>query len=290
MIDIQIQKKLDSPTGQMSLDVDLSIEKGQIVALFGESGAGKTSLLRILAGLLRPDTGKIAVNEKTWFQSEPKSFSLKSQERNIGFVFQDYALFPNMTVLENLQFAAGKKGTINLEHLLELNELGDLKHKKPKNLSGGQQQRVALARALAQQPEILLLDEPLSALDDKIRRKLQQHLLEAHKEYGLTTILVSHTIEEIIKLGDWVIELHQGKMVQQGRPSELFASKEIKEKFKVTAEVLSIELKNDSFEAQLLVQNHVFTMAFSKKQGDSLRPGDRIVLASNDFKPNMYKK
>ena len=290
MIAIQIQKKLDSPSGQMLLDVDVSIEKGQMVALYGESGAGKTSVLRILAGLLHPDKGKIWVDEKTWFQSEPKFLNLKPQERNIGFVFQDYALFPNMTVLENLQFAAGRKGNINLEHLLELNELGDLKHKKPKNLSGGQQQRVALARALAQKPKILLLDEPLSALDDKIRRKLQHHLLEAHQEYGLTTILVSHNTEELIKLSDRVIELHQGKIVKEGTPSDLFATKGIKEDFKVTAEVLSITPKDDSFAVQLLVQNHIFKMSLSQEQGKSIQKGDKIVLASNDFKPSIYKK
>ncbi|WP_435623823.1 sulfate/molybdate ABC transporter ATP-binding protein [Flagellimonas sp.] len=290
MIDIQIQKKLDSPAGHMILDVDISIEEGQMVALYGASGAGKTSLLRILAGLLQPDTGKISVRGKFWFQSQPKAINLKPQERNIGFVFQDYALFPNMTILENLQFASGKNANVNLEHLLELNELGDLRHKKPKNLSGGQQQRVALARALAQKPDILLLDEPLSALDDKMRRKLQRHLLEAHKEYKLTTILVSHDVEEIIKLSDGVIEIHQGKIMQQGSPLELFSSKEIQEDFKVTAEVLSIEAEGDSLVAKLLVQNHVLKMSLSQEQGKSLQKGDRIVLASNDFKPNIYKK
>ncbi|PRX56707.1 sulfate/molybdate ABC transporter ATP-binding protein [Flagellimonas meridianipacifica] len=290
MIDIQVQKKLDSPSGNMVLDVGFTIEEGQMVALFGESGAGKTSLLRILSGLLQPDKGRISVHERIWFQSQPKVINLKPQERNVGFVFQDYALFPHMTVLENLQFAAGTRKNVNLQHLLELNELGDLKHKKPKNLSGGQQQRVALARALAQQPNILLLDEPLSALDDNIRRKLQRHLLEAHKEYKLTTILVSHNIEEIIKLSDWVIELHHGKTVEQGHPHQLFASKEISEDFKVTAEVLSIESSGNSFVAQLLVQNHVLKMSFSQKQGKSIQKGDRIVLASNDFKPNVYKE
>ena len=289
MIAVQIQKELDSPTGPMVLDLDLSIEEGQLISLFGESGAGKTSFLRILAGLLQPDSGRIGVDDTLWYQSEPKPINLKPQLRNVGFVFQDYALFPHMTVLENLQFAAGNHGDINLNHLLELNELGDLQHKKPNTLSGGQKQRVALARALAQKPKILLLDEPLSALDDHIRRKLQKHLLEAHQEYNLTTILVSHNIEEIIKLSDQVIELKHGKIVRQGNPVRLFASQEAKENFKLTAEVLSIKTRDKLLEVQLLVQNHVLEMSFSQEQGKSLNVGDRIVLASNDFNPKIYK-
>ena len=289
MIAVQIQKELDSPTGPMVLNLDLSIEEGQLISLFGESGAGKTSFLRILAGLLQPDSGRIGVDDTLWYQSEPKPINLKPQLRNVGFVFQDYALFPHMTVLENLQFAAGNHGDINLNHLLELNELGDLQHKKPNTLSGGQKQRVALARALAQKPKILLLDEPLSALDDHIRRKLQKYLLEAHQEYNLTTILVSHNIEEIIKLSDQVIELKHGKIVRQGNPIQLFASQEAKENFKLTAEVLSIKTRDKLLEVQLLVQNHVLEMSFSQEQGKSLNEGDRIVLASNDFNPTIYK-
>ncbi len=290
MIAIQVQKKLHSPTGSMTLDIDLSIEKGQLVALYGESGAGKTSLLRILAGLLRPDSGKIDVDGKIWFQSTSKRISLKPQERNLGFVFQDYALFPNMTVLENLEFALGEQNDFDVNYLLELTELGDLKHKKPETLSGGQQQRVALARALAQKPDILLLDEPLSALDDAMRRKLQHYLLKAHKEFGLTTVLVSHNVEEIIKLSDWVIELKQGNIIQQGKPSEVFSTKKIDEAFKVTAEILTVKPKGKGFEAQLLVQNNILHLTFSKKEAESLQPGDRIVLASNDFNPKLYKE
>ncbi|MEM8846757.1 MAG: ATP-binding cassette domain-containing protein [Bacteroidota bacterium] len=290
MIEIQIQKKLDSPEGSMLMEIAVNIKKGRMVALYGESGAGKTSLLRMLAGLLQPDKGKIEVDDQIWFQSEPKKIMRKPQERSIGFVFQDYALFPHMTVLQNLEFASGSKESIDLNQLLALTELGDLKHKKPKTLSGGQKQRVALARALAQQPDILLLDEPLSALDNTIRRKLQQYLLKAHKEFGLTTILVSHNIEEIIKLSDWVIELDQGKIVQQGKPIELFSSKGIREDFKVTAEILAIKPRDNNFEVQLLIQNNVFTRTFSKSEGKSLQAGDRIILASNEFHPKLYKE
>ncbi|MEM9362886.1 MAG: ATP-binding cassette domain-containing protein [Bacteroidota bacterium] len=290
MIEIQIQKRLDSAEGSMLLEVAFNIKKGQMVALYGGSGAGKTSLLRIIGGLLQPDKGKVKVNDEVWFQSEPKVVIRKPQARSIGFVFQDYALFPHMTVLENLEFASVNEGNRDLDHLLELTELGDLKHKKPKTLSGGQQQRVALARALAQKPDILLLDEPLSALDDTIRRRLQHYLLKAHKAFGLTTILVSHNIEEIIKLSDWAIELDRGQIVQQGKPTELFSSKGIDENFKVTAEVLAMKPKDQGFEVRLLVQNHVFTRTLSKSEGESLRKGDRVILASNEFNPKLYKE
>ena len=290
MIAIQIKKTLDSPTGPMVLDLDLELKKNQIIAFYGASGTGKTSALRILAGLLQPDKGSIQVEGQVWFQSNPKVFSLRPQERNIGFVFQDYALFPNMTVLENLEFAASQGKNVNLDHLLELTELGDLAHKKPKTLSGGQQQRVARARALAQRPKILLLDEPLSALDESIRRKLQFCVLEAHKENQLTTILVSHNKEEIIKLSDWAIQLKEGKVVQQGAPINLFSSKKIPEKFKVSGEILDFTQKDNVVEVQLLVQDHVFKMEIEQKKADSLRVGDQIVLASNDFRPKLYKK
>ncbi len=222
MIDIKLHKTLQSGQGKMRLDLQFKIEKGQFVTLYGESGAGKTSTLRMLSGLLKPDQGSISVNGKEWLHTERK-INLTPQNRSVGYVFQDYALFPNMTVLQNLEFAL-KKGQNKaiIEELISVTELEDFKHSKPQLLSGGQQQRVALARALVQQPEILLLDEPLSALDFKIREKLQNYILAVHKKYGLTTILVSHDKEEIIKLSDKIFELKQGKIILAESPSSFF--------------------------------------------------------------------
>ena len=178
MISCEIEKTLKAPGGEMKLHLDLEFKKGELATLYGESGAGKTSTLRMLAGLLTPDRGRIVVGDRTWFDSDRK-INLKPQERNLGFVFQDYALFD------------------------------ELQDRKPETLSGGQKQRVALARALVGKPELLLLDEPLSALDAKIRTRLQDAILALHREFGLTTLLISHDLGEIHKLSDHVVELER---------------------------------------------------------------------------------
>lgn len=215
MIAFDLHKKLSSPSGEMSLQVCQEIEKGSFVTLYGKSGAGKTSVLRMLAGLFSPDRGCIKMNGVCWFDAAGK-INLPPQKRKVGFMFQDYALFPNMTVRENLAFALLKgQDKKVVGELLEIMELGELQHLRPAKLSGGQQQRAALARALVQQPEILLLDEPLSALDTGMRHKLQDHILELHREYRLTTILVSHDREEILKMSDKVLHLEEGRIVMR---------------------------------------------------------------------------
>jgi molybdate transport system ATP-binding protein len=211
MIAIDIHKKLSAATGEMLLEVNTQIPSGQLLTLYGKSGAGKTTLLRILAGLTEADKGQITIDGVTWLDTN-KKIKLPPQQRNIGFVFQDYALFPNMTVQENLSFALKKEQSSSIiKELIELIELGDLRKQKPKTLSGGQKQRVALARALVQQPKLLLLDEPLSAIDSEMRNKLQTYLLKVQQTYDLTTILVSHDESEIRKMSTAILILDQGK-------------------------------------------------------------------------------
>lgn len=215
---VAIKKKLFAAKDTMYLDVDLNISSDEIVALYGASGAGKTSVLKMICGLTIPDEGVISVERHTWFESS-KKINIKPQARNVGIVFQDYALFPNMTVEQNLSYALDKAQPTNIvRELLDMMELTNLSNKKPELLSGGQRQRVALARAIVRKPKILLLDEPLSALDTALRLKLQDYILRIHHEFQLTTILVSHDILEVSRLASRVYEMSQGKIINEGTP------------------------------------------------------------------------
>jgi molybdate transport system ATP-binding protein len=228
MIQARLEKKLDAAHGLMNLDVDFSIDKGELVTFYGPSGAGKTSILRMLCGLSAPDQGYISVNGQNWFDDKTK-VNLKPQQRNIGIVFQDYALFPNMTVRGNLLYALAKGQTHTMiDELLKLMELSNLQDKKPAFLSGGQRQRVALARALVRKPEILLLDEPMSALDTTLRIKIQDYILRVHQQFHLTTILVRHDILEVLRLSTRVFLLEEGKITRQGKPHELLPVQTLK--------------------------------------------------------------
>ena len=216
MIKLDIQKPLQGARGEMLLDVNLQIKKGEFVLLTGQSGSGKTTLLRILAGLEKAK-GTIKVDDNIW--QDDKHF-LPPQKRKIGFVFQHYALFPHLSVLENLLFIADDKDLA--QNLLDKVELTSLQHQRPHELSGGQQQRIALARALMHRPKILLLDEPLSALDSDLRLKLQDDITSLHQEFGMTTIMISHHLSEIYRLAHRVIMIKEGKVIQDGSPKTLY--------------------------------------------------------------------
>jgi len=197
------------------LEVDLQLHPGELLALTGPSGSGKTTVLRILAGLENRAKGQLVFQGEVWQDSSKRIF-LPPQQRSIGVVFQDYALFPNMNVVQNLRFALPKAADGALiEELLEVMDLQDLRNALPFELSGGQQQRVALARALVRRPKLLLLDEPLSALDTRMREHLQTYILELHQRYALTTLLISHHPEEIQRLADRVLMMEKGKIVDE---------------------------------------------------------------------------
>jgi len=209
MIKLKIEKKLHGPDGVMNFDVSLWIPGGTFCAVTGDSGSGKTSLLRMIAGLTRPEGGSIVVNGETWFDSSLK-INLHAKKRSTGFVFQDFALFPSMTVKENIAYASGRRSEV--DELIGIMELGELEKRYPEKLSSGQKQRVALARALARKPSILLLDEPLSALDSGLRYRLQDELVRAHRSFGCTIILVSHDIPGILNMADRIICLENGRI------------------------------------------------------------------------------
>lgn len=221
MINISIAKKLSGATGELNLQFHTTILTGELITIYGPSGAGKTSILRMLAGLLEPDSGHIQADDAVWFDKD-KSINLKPQGRNIGMVFQEYSLFPNMTVRENLEFALNKGQSKSIvDELLELTELGQLQNKKPATLSGGQMQRIALARALIRKPKLLLLDEPLSALDAEMQSKLQDYILELHQQFDLTTILVTHDLIEVIKMSKRVLIIEEGRITKDGLPLDV---------------------------------------------------------------------
>ncbi|AXT19866.1 ATP-binding cassette domain-containing protein [Flavobacteriaceae bacterium AU392] len=289
MICFNLHKTLKGISGDMNLELELDIPKGDLVTLYGDSGAGKTSTLRMLSGLLRPDFGKISVNDDVWFDIN-QNINLSPQQRNIGYVFQDYALFPNMTIRENLEFALTKNQNNGIvSGLIDIVELGELQHRKPNTLSGGQQQRVALARALVQQPQLLLLDEPLAALDNTIRLKLQDYILKVHREYKLTTILISHDIGEIIKLSDKVYVLKEGQIIKQGTPTEVFINKKINDDLKVTGIVLAIEKQNENYEITLSVHSQIIKIKTTTSEIKDIKIGDFMVMTSEILNPKLYK-
>jgi molybdate transport system ATP-binding protein len=225
MIRFQADKTLLTSFGRQQLEVAFELEKGQLLTLYGPSGAGKTTILRILSGLTSIVSGHIAVDGDTWYDTRLK-IDVPTRRRSIGFVFQDFALFPHLSVKENIRYALPKGDDMRLmEELIELMELGPLRDVRPDFLSGGQQQRVALARANARRPKLLLLDEPLSALDDEMRQRLQDYIEKIRRHYELTTVLVSHHLPEILRLSDEVIWLDKGKIKQQGPPEAIFSFK-----------------------------------------------------------------
>jgi molybdate transport system ATP-binding protein len=208
----RIDKRLLSAEGPLALSVELSLSAGEVVTLFGRSGSGKTTILRTLAGLSRPDAGRIECGGRLWLDTA-RGVDAPPQERRAGMVFQDAALFPTMTVRENLRFALQPgQDARAADELLELVGLSALAARRPASLSGGQRQRVALARALVPEPAVLLLDEPLSALDEEARAELQDELLRLHKRRRFTALLVSHDRAEISKLSTRVLTLSDGRL------------------------------------------------------------------------------
>ncbi|MBY7956329.1 ABC transporter ATP-binding protein [Vibrio fluvialis] len=215
----QLTKRFGDNTVFESIQFD--IQQGEFITLLGPSGCGKSTLLRSLAGLNPVDSGSIIVGGEEITHTAP-------QKRGIGMVFQSYALFPNMTVAGNIGFGLKMQGldkaTIAREvaQVIELVALQGKEECYPHQLSGGQRQRVALARALVVKPRILLLDEPLSALDAKIRKHLRQQIRDIQKELNLTTIFVTHDQEEAMTMSDRIFLMHQGKIVQQGSPESIY--------------------------------------------------------------------
>jgi molybdate transport system ATP-binding protein len=198
--------------------LELALEVERTLALVGPSGAGKTSVLRVIAGLARPERGRVAYGDEVWLDTGRRVFR-QPDERRVGLVFQQYALFPHLTVRENVAYA----GRARVDELLERFHVAALADARPAELSGGEQQRVALARALAREPDVLLLDEPLSALDAHTKSAVRLELSELLRDLGLPVILVTHDFEDAAALADEVGVLVDGKLRQRATPAELVA-------------------------------------------------------------------
>jgi molybdate transport system ATP-binding protein len=213
--------------GELELDVDLTVEHGECLALAGPSGAGKTSILRVAAGLLRPEAGRVEANGDTWLDTE-RDLDVPAEQRRCGYVFQHYALFPHLSAWQNVAYplrgvSRGERRERALE-LLERFGLGRLADARPQTLSGGERQRVAVARALARNPEVLLLDEPLSALDARTRASAARELAAVLRQTEAPALLVTHDFSEAAQLGDRVGIVDRGRVVQEGTASELAAA------------------------------------------------------------------
>ncbi len=217
----KLNKKFD--TTHVVKDVDLEIRDKEFMVFVGPSGCGKTTTLRMIAGFIKNDGGAIYLDDRRIDQ-------LPSRKRDTAMVFQDYALFPNMTIFDNIAFGLKMRHIGKAEiarrvgEALDVVQLPGIEKKYPKELSGGQRQRVALARAIIVEPRVLLLDEPLSNLDAKLRKTVRRELREIHERVGITTVLVTHDLEEAFDLGDRVVVMHDGELEQFGSPQEIYSS------------------------------------------------------------------
>ena len=279
MIKINIQKQLHGSNGLMNLNVNLEIKQGEFVALAGLSGSGKTTLLRILAGL-EEASGIIKINNSIWLDEK---FSLSPQKREIGFVFQDYALFPNYTVLENLLYV--NKDIELANHLLKITELSELKNRLPQTLSGGQKQRISLCRALMNRPKILLMDDPLSALDPSMRTKLQNEILTLHKEFNTTTIMVSHDPSEIYRLSNRMVVLNNGQIIKDTTPKEALLKTNGSAKFSFEGELLDIIKVDVIYVAIITIGQQLVEVVIGNEEAKNLKIGDIINVSTKAFAP-----
>lgn len=291
MSDIQLRfsKTLLGNKGKFELEIDTQINFGEFIALFGKSGAGKTSILRILSGLDDVKQGYIRVGNEIWLDSQ-KGINLPPQKRHIGFVFQNHALFPHLNVYQNICFGLKNKHDKHFANeLMELMDLHALKNTRISQLSGGQSQRVALARALSSKPQILLLDEPFSALDNTMAQILQNELKKIHKYFNLTTLLVSHNLSEIFSLASRSLIIEFGKILRQGSNQEVFIQKRLSAKITLVGEIVAIDMQELFCIISVLCNAEILRIVYDREQGAEFSVGERVLIAQKAFSPMLYK-
>ena len=290
MVVASLKKKLEGTEGTFMLETEVEIASGGITAIAGPSGSGKTTFLRMLSGLTSPDEGLLEVEGETWFRREigkKPQVNMKPQQRKAGVVFQGYALFPHMSVLGNLLYASRDRDMA--EKLLQMVGLQQLRHARPANLSGGQRQRVALARALMQQPKILLLDEPLSALDERMKVMLQDKLLEINRNLGVTILLVTHDSSEMYKLCDRILLFEKGRIVADASPRKLFVERETTQKFAFKGEILEIRAVDAVYVAVVAIGNNLVEVVIDLDEKKDLQAGDSVIVGTKAFNPTVRK-
>lgn len=283
MIKIDINKQLHGSNGSMTLDINLDIKQGDFIALSGLSGSGKTTLLRIIAGL-EEASGKISVDNDIWLDENE---SLSIQKRQIGFVFQNYALFDNMSVEDNLLYV--KKDKKLSSKLLDITELSSLAKRSTNTLSGGQKQRISLCRALMNNPKLLLMDEPLSALDPNMRLKLQNEILRLHNEFNTTTIMVSHEPSEIYRLANRVLVMEQGKIIKDGNATEILLKTSGSQKFSFEGEILDIIKTDVIYIAIIAIGQQLVEVVLCEDEAINYQVGNKVRVGTKAFAPILCK-
>ena len=290
MIKINIKHPIKTNEGLSYIEFNKEFQSNQVISIFGESGAGKSTILKIIAGLIKPEFAYIQIDDEIWIDTK-KNINLPPQKRNIGFVFQDYALFPNMNVYQNLKYALNDKKKI--EYFLDLMNLKELKNSYPKELSGGQAQRVALARALIKNPKILLLDEPLSALDFKMRSFLQDEILKLYEKFKISTFLVSHDLSELYKLSSRILELNKGKIIKDSKTNEFFINSNISAKLRLSTTLLDIKISDILVIFTLLLNQDIIKITISKQEFEQdykdIKIGDTLIISTKAFNPIIIK-
>jgi len=273
------------------LDVAFDIPRGKITALFGPSGAGKSSVLRLISGLEMAEDGFISHGNETWFD-KAKGINLHPQQRSVGFVFQDYALFPHMTVEKNVAYGIREKWRMKeIKDLIDIAGLSGYERHYPAQLSGGQKQRVSLIRAIARKPDILLLDEPFSALDWQTRIQLQEDVKNIIKQFNVTTMYVTHDVTEVYKLANNVIVMESGKEVKRGTPEEVFLGKRLSTRVQVTGKVVGIEHDSIMASVTILHAEQFFKTLIDTEELKSLnlRVGDDVIVGVKSSDVILFK-
>ncbi|MEO0895777.1 MAG: ABC transporter ATP-binding protein [Bacteroidota bacterium] len=281
MIDVKLRKVLNGHEGDLWLDVAFQLQTGETLALYGPSGAGKTSILRMVAGHMKADGGAVQVDSQHWYDGS-KGIFLPARKRNLGVVFQDYALFPHMTAAANIHFGKRKnQPNEEVDQLLEMMELKGLEDTYPQKLSGGQQQRIAIARALVSRPSLLMLDEPFSAMDQALKEKLRFMLKEIQQKFNTSILIVSHDHDMISTIADKVIVLDRGKILKQGNPNEILGPLKHHQGLTLWATVLDIEIDQDTYLLKLQFGNQIIELETSSDQAQQWNIGDKIPWTAN---------